>query len=67
MHFWRMYETQDAQDHQLEWGTSSQFKAVTWYSGSGLTAQSDQIEVMTLGALSGVAVASLAIMTAILF
>ena len=41
MHFWRMYETRDTQDHQLEWGTSSQFKAVTWYSGIGITAQSD--------------------------
>ena len=66
MHFWRMYETDDANDHQLMWGTSSNFKAVTWYSAGSVQAQSDPIEVMTLSAMSGVMAASLTIVAAML-
>ena len=67
MHFWRMYETDDANDHQLEWGTSSNFKVVTWYSAGSVQAQSNQIEVMTLSAMSGVVAAALGIVAAMLF
>ena len=67
MHFWRMYDTDDAQDQQLVWGTPSTFTAKTYYFvDGGASAESDVFEVMTLSALSGIAAASLAIVAAML-